>query len=119
MRMEQQPSEFFRDLFDSPPARQHVQAGDLTAYYLVNLLCQFVRPDMQQNFARGSQPLAFRLAPALEAAVSERRARLRSLGVLSLFRCGFFPDSFRRRTVDVDSYLSLDTYAAVSLGRRN
>src|SRR5258708_36405055 len=107
MRMEQQPSEFFRDLFDSPPARQHVQAGDLTAYYLVNVLCQFVRPDMQQNFARGSQPLAFRLARALEAGGSERRARLRSLDDISLFRSGFFPDRFRRRTVDVDIYASM------------
>ncbi len=115
---EQAPVEYFKELVESALARQHVQAGDLTAYYLVNVLCQFVRPDMQQNFARNSQPLAFRLARALEAGGSERHARLRSLGDLSLFRCGFFPDSFRRRTVDVDYYVSMGKYAYGSLSRR-
>ena len=41
---EQAPAEYFKELVDSALVRQHVQAGDLTAYYLVNLLCQFVRP---------------------------------------------------------------------------
>ena len=42
---EQTPAEYFKELVDSALARQHVQAGDLTSYYLVNLLCQFVRLD--------------------------------------------------------------------------
>ena len=41
----QAPAEYFKELVESALERQHVQAADLTAYYLVNLLCQFVRPD--------------------------------------------------------------------------
>ena len=42
---EQTPTEYFKELVESALARQHVQAGDLTEYYLVNLLCQYVRLD--------------------------------------------------------------------------
>jgi hypothetical protein len=116
---EQAPAEYFKELVESALARQHVQAGDLTAYYLVNLLCQFVRPDARHSFARDAEPLAFRLARALETGGSEQRARLRSLGDFSLFMTGFFPDSFRRRTVDVDYYVSMGEYAYGSLSRRD
>ena len=34
---EQPPVEYFKELVDSALARQHVEAADLTAYYLVNL----------------------------------------------------------------------------------
>ena len=53
------------------------------------------------------------------AAASEQRARLRNLGDFSLFMSGFFPDSFRRRVVDVDYYVSMGEYAYGSLSRRD
>ena len=115
---EQAPAEYFKELVDSALIRQHIQAGDLTAYYLVNLLCQFVRPD-----TRGSdldtEPLAIRLTTALQTGGSEQRARLRSLGDFSLFTSGFFSDSLRRRTIDVDYYVSMGEYAYGSLSRRD
>jgi hypothetical protein len=43
--------------------------------------------------------------------------RLRSLGDFSLFMSGFFSDSLRRRTVDVDYYVSMGEYAYGSLSR--
>lgn len=116
---EQAPAEYFKELVESALARQHVQAADLTAYYLVNLLCQFVRPGARHGFAHDTEPLAFRLARALETGGSEQRARLRSLGDFSLFMSGFFPDSFRRRTVEVDYYVSMGEYAYGSLSRRD
>ena len=42
---EQTTAEFFRELVESAMARQHVKAADLTEFYLVNLLCQYVRID--------------------------------------------------------------------------
>lgn len=114
---EQAPVEYFRELVDSALVRQHVKAGDLTAFYLVNLLCQFVRPDTQHAFA--GEPLAFRLGRALEAGGSAQRAQLRSLGDFSLFMSGFFSDSFSRRPVDVDYYKSMGEYAYGSLSRRD
>lgn len=113
---EQSPAEYFRELVESALHRQHLHAHDLTEYYLVNLLCQYVRLD---GAASGEhvQPLAFRLVRALESGGSEQRARLRSLADFSLFMSGFFPDSFTRRAVDVDYYKSMGEYAYASLSR--
>ena len=91
---EQTPAEYFREMVESALARQHLQAGELTSYYLVNLLCQFVRPGASRAFSRDAEPLAFRLGRALETGGSAQRAELRSLGDFSLFMSGFFSDSF-------------------------
>ncbi len=116
---EQTPAEYFRELVDSALARQHVQAGEFTSYYLVNLLCQFVRPDARAIAGEHGQPLAFRLKRALESGGSEQRARLRDLGDVSLFTSGFFSDSLQRQSIDVDYYVSMGEYAYGSLSRRD
>lgn len=116
---EQTPAEYFKDLVASSLARQHIQAADLTEYYLVNLLCQYVRLDAAAAAREDGEPLAVRLARALQSVGSEQRARLRSLGDFSLFMSGFFSDSFRRRLVDVDYYVSMGEYAYASLGKRD
>jgi len=114
---EQAPVEYFKELIESALARQHVHAGEFTSYYLVNLLCQFVRPDARGPFADDADPLAIRLTRALQTAGPEQRARLRSLGDFSLFTAGFFSDSLSRRHVDVDYYVSMGAYAYGSLSR--
>ncbi len=116
---EQAPAEFFRELVESALASQRLQTRDLTSYYLVNLLCQFVRLDGGHAFGRSSEPLAVRLAHALASGGSEQRARLRNLGDFSLFMSGFFSDSFNRRVVDVDYYKSMGEYAYGSLSHRD
>ena len=116
---EQTPAEYFKDLVASSLARQHIQAADLTEYYLVNLLCQYIRLDTASGVRDEGEPLAVRLTRALQSGGSEQRARLRSLGDFSLFMSGFFSDSFRRSLVDVDYYVSMGEYAYSSLGRRD
>jgi hypothetical protein len=113
---EQTPVEYFKELVESALVRQHVHAGDLTEYYLVNLLCQYVRLDASAD-ADHQQPLAVRLIRAMETGGVEQRARLRSLGDFSLFTTGFFSDSLNRRSVDVDYYVSMGEYAYASLSR--
>lgn len=115
---EQTPAEYFKDLVSASLSRQHIRAADLTEYYLVNLLCQYLRLDAASAAREDGEPLAVRLARALQSAGLEQRARLRRLGDFSLFMSGFFPDSFRRRLVDVDYYVSMGEYAYGSLGRR-
>lgn len=110
------PVEYFKELVETSLVRQHVQAADLTAYYLVNLLCQFVRPDPAAQ-PDHSEPLAVRFARAMQSAGIEQRARLRSLADFSLFTAGFFSDSFSRRSIDVDYYVSMGEYAYGSLSR--
>ena len=117
---EQAPAEYFKELIESALARQHLRAGEFTSYYLVNLLCQFVRPDARGSaFAEDGEPLAIRLTRALQTAGPEQRARLRRLGDFSLFMSGFFADSLRRRTIDVDYYVSMGEYAYGSLSRHD
>jgi hypothetical protein len=114
---EQTPVEYFKELVESSLSRQHVRAGDLTEWYLVNLLCQYVRVDASPSYAEDGQPLGLRLVRALESGGFEQRVRLRGVGDVSLFMSGFFSDSFTRRSVDIDYYRSLGERAYASLSR--
>jgi len=111
----QTPVEYFKEMVEASLVRQHMKAADLTEYYLVNLLCRFVRLDAQAEGGDHDQPLALRLARAIQTGGSEQRARLRSVGDFSLFMSGFFPDSLNVRSVDVDYYKSMGEYAYGSL----
>jgi hypothetical protein len=116
----QTPAEYFKDQVESALARQHLRTNELTEYYLVDLLCRFVRPDRRIPFYDDTgEPLALRLRRALESGGMEQRARLRNLGDFSLFTSGFFSDSLNRRAVDVDYYVSMGEYAYGSLSRRD
>ena len=118
--MDQTPTEYFRELVESALTRQQLRPNELTSYYLVDLLCRFVRPDRRIPFADDTaEPLALRLGRALESGGMEQRARLRNLGDFSLFMSGFFSDSLSRRSVDVDYYVSMGEYAYGSLSRRD
>jgi hypothetical protein len=114
---EQTTTEYFKELVEEALTERHLQAGDLTEYYLVNLLCQYVRPEGGVDHQEHGQPLAFRLGRALDSGGPEQRARLRRLGDFSLFMSGFFSDSFRRSLVDVDYYKAMGEYAYASLSR--
>ena len=118
--MDHTPTEYFKDLVETALSRQQLRANELTSYYLVDLLCRFMRPDQRIPFGDdSSQPLALRLGRALGSDGLEQRARLRNLGDFSLFMSGFFPDSFHRKAVDVDYYVSMGEYAYGSLSRRD
>lgn len=118
--MDQTPTEYFRELVESALTRQQLRPHELTSYYLVDLLCRFVRPDRRIPFADDTaEPLALRLGRALESGGMEQRARLRNLGDFSLFMSGFFSDSLSRRSVDIDYYVSMGEYAYGSLSRRD
>jgi hypothetical protein len=108
------PVEYFKELVEDSMARQRLRAADLTEYYVVNLLCEYVRPDRRRDGEDG-EALAVRMARALESAGPEQRTRLRGVGDFSLFMSGFFSDSFRMRSVDVDYYKSMGEYAYSSL----
>jgi hypothetical protein len=111
------PAEYFRELVEASLQRQRVSAGDRTEFYLVNLLCQYVRVDQARAPADNDQPLGVRLTRALECGGLEQRVRLRSVGDVSLFMSGFFSDSFTRRSVDIDYYRTLGECAYASLSR--
>ena len=109
-------TEYFRDLVESAMQHQHLAAGELTSFYLVNLLTGFVRVDRSPS--ADDEPLGVRLAKALQAAGMRQRDGLRQVGDHSLFISGFFADSLNRRLVDVDYYIQLGERAYGSLARQ-
>ena len=111
------PAEYFKELVEASLQRQRVSAGDRTEFYLVNLLCQYVRIDRSGAYADDDQPLGVRLTRALDSGGAEQRVRLRNVGDFSLFMSGFFSDSFTRRSVDIDYYRTLGECAYASLSR--
>jgi hypothetical protein len=105
--------EYFKELVEGALAHQHVRVGDLTAWYVVHLLVAFLRHSDEHDI----EPLALKLATALESGGSKRRAALKQIGDVSLFVSGFFSDSLRRKLVDVDYYVSVGGYAYDALSR--
>lgn len=67
--------EFFKELVDGAIARQRINAAELTSYYVVNLLAEFL-----QRPAGDDTPLALRLAHALERGGAQQRITLREIG---------------------------------------
>lgn len=109
------PVEFFRELVDGALAHQHVEATELTAFYIVQLLAGFL--DRRTRNVADDEPLALKLAQALERSGSQQRATLKQIGDRSLFLSGFFADSLQRKLVDVDYYVSIGGYAYHALSR--
>ncbi len=104
---------FFRELVQSALARQRLAATEDTAFYLVHLLASYLQPSTDED----SEPLALRLAQALNAGGARQRASLKAIGDESLFVSGFFAESLRRRVVDVDCYVAIGGAAYDALGR--
>jgi hypothetical protein len=106
-------AEYFKELVEGALAHQRIAAGELTSFYVVNLLTGFLQRPAEED----ETPLAFRLAEALDAEGMRQRANLKQIGDLSLFISGFFADSLTRKLVDVDYYISIGGTAYTALSR--
>lgn len=106
--------EYFKELVDGALARQRMSAGELTSFYVVNLLAGFLQRPSPDN----DVPLAFRLLDALESGGVRQRTSLKEIGDISLFISGFFSDSLRGKLVDVDYFVSIGGTAYNALSRR-
>jgi hypothetical protein len=113
------PMEYFKQMVEGALARQGIQSSEEATFYLVNLLSGFVCLDRSDNLSLTHEPLAVRLAHALQTGGVRQREGLRQVGDASLFISGFFAESLSRRLVDVDYYITLGGYAYGSLGRRD
>jgi hypothetical protein len=99
--------EYFKQLVDEALAHQRIAARELLAGYL-----------QQREGEDSDEPLALKLARAVEAGGFRQRTTLRQIGDTSLFMSGFFSDSLRRKLVDVDYYVSIGGYAYNALSRQ-
>lgn len=106
--------EYFRELVEGAIAHQRLSATQLTAFYLVHLLANFLQ---RAEDAPDAEPLAFKFLKALETGGVRQRAGLKSVGDQSLFVTGFFSDSLKRQLVDVDYYVAIGGSAYQALSR--
>jgi hypothetical protein len=105
--------EYFKELVDGALANQRVDAGELTSFYVVHLLSNYV----QRSKERDDEPLGPKLVAALESGGVRQRTTLKEIGDASLFISGFFSDSLRRKLVDVDYYVTIGGHAYNALSR--
>lgn len=103
--------EFFRMLLEDATGNQRLTLTEVTEFYLVNLLSDFVASD--KLFTRDDQgrsdqePLAFLYQRALHQEREERIRTLRRLGDVSLYRAGFFSGSLQHTAVGADYYIQM------------
>jgi hypothetical protein len=105
--------EYFKALVDDALVHQRISAGEFTSFYVVQLLATFLQRPADDD----GEPLALKLARALEAGGAQGRSSLRQIGDVSLFVSGFFSDSLRRKVVDVDYYAAIGGFAYSALSR--
>ena len=110
------PIEYFKELVESAMQHQRLEAGEMTLFYLVNLLAAYIHLD--QAPSTDGEALGVRFVKALQAGGSTQRDGLRRVGDVSLFVSGFFSDSLNRSLVDVDYYIALGERAYGSLARQ-
>jgi hypothetical protein len=103
--------EYFRSLLGEVKDRQNVHLGEVTEFYVANLLADFLSAEKlyitRDDGSREFEPLAFLMAKAVQASREERIRTLRRLGDVSLYVSGFFSDSLQGQLVDVDYYISM------------
>lgn len=98
---------FFQSHVKAAIAEVQPDAPDDLVAYLVRLLADFVAVPQVPPF---DAPLVMVMDWALQGRPHEQAERMRCLGDLALFRCGFFPDQLDRAGVD-------ERYAAALGGR--
>jgi hypothetical protein len=91
-----------------------VETAAETQGYLVDLLSDFA---VSQRLQVLGEPLVTLLQRAQQATGPERYSRMRELGDVALFICGFFPDSFDRRGVSRGYVVSMGGRAYLVLGK--
>jgi hypothetical protein len=114
VRRESSAVEYFKELVEGALAHQRIETGELTSFYVVHLLTEFMqRPAGDTR----EQPLGVRLMQALESGGTQQRTSLKEIGDVSLFISGFFSDSLKRKLVDVDYYVMVGGRAYDALSR--
>lgn len=96
------PIEHFREMVSDAVKRQAVKTAEETEFYISTLLTDFVAAERLTG-----EPLAITFIKALESEKIHRERLLKRLGDISLFTSGFFSDSLKRKTIDIDYYIAM------------
>jgi hypothetical protein len=103
--------EFFREVLGEVMTERRVEIAQVTEFYLVNLLSEFVQTEKlfphEEEGRREHEPLAVLYHRALTQGRDERIRTLRRLGDVSLYKAGFFADALRDGMVGPDYYIQM------------
>lgn len=110
------PVEYFKEVVEKVIARQGFRASELTSFYLVNLLDDFVVADRRYGQAEVEvdATVAELLCGAIASEGERRFARFKLTGDVALFVSGFFSDSIARKRIELDYYRRMGGYAYTS-----
>jgi hypothetical protein len=107
------PVEYFKEVVEKVMSRQGFQSSELSAFYLVQLLDDFVAPN--RCYSRADVEIDATVAELLCGAIAShgdrRFARFKLTGDVALFVSGFFSDSMAKRNVELDYYMRMGGYA--------
>ncbi len=115
---------YFEQLLERAVSNQQLALNETTHAYLVGILLSFIKPTKRvgdHEIDPLDHPLALILAKVYEATPSQQLKLLQTLGDAALFISGFFPDSLKRQTVDIDYYIAMgeSAYHTISTRSRN
>ena len=98
--------EFFREQVTQARTKSGLSLTESTEFYLVNMLCDFSKPECVVKLQQ--EPLALIYKDAMEAITpGEQADSFKRLGDVALYMAGFFSDFIERSLVDLDYYISM------------
>lgn len=106
--------DFFNEIVEDALSSRKLKTDTQVKKYLVNLLefylsteNLFEREIVDEHGRRKPQTLAELYLTAVNSEWSQKVDLLKKLGDRALYICGFFGDSFTRKIIDVDYYVSM------------
>lgn len=98
------PQAFFHEKVQEAQSRQGIALTENVEFYIVNLLCDYVRVDNQKM---SDDCLALILKKALESPSGEQIFLYKKLADTALYFSGFFQEYFNRKCFDVSYYVMM------------
>ena len=98
------PQSFFRDRVIEAQSRQGIQLTENVEFYIVNLLCEYLRVD---ESGLNDECLALILKKALESPRGEQIFLYKKLADTALYFSVFFQEYFNRKCFDIKYYVMM------------
>jgi hypothetical protein len=98
------PQAFFHEKVQDAQSRQGINLTENVEFYIVNLLCDYVRVDNQRI---SDDCLALILKKALESPTGEQIFLYKKLADTALYFSGFFQEYFNRKCFDISYYMMM------------
>lgn len=98
------PKIFFHEKVLEAQKKQNVKLTENVEFYIVNLLCEYVRVN---EFDNSEDCLAFILKKALESPFPERIFLYKKLADTALYFSGYFQEYFTNKIFDIKYYISM------------